>query len=411
VDAGEAAVVVPTLRMLLSMTGGLTEDNAWVDPFIDAPVDEILAQASRGVRLSSCPGTTYEYSNLGYALVGIAITRATGTPFADYLRTTVLEPLGLTSTFCDSAAPEGLRRAAGYAKGADGAWTPFEPRNSDAFLSAGGLVSTVRDLATWITWLGSALRDDATDDTVLSAASRRELQRLHVLAPSAVTIGPDGALAVVTGGYGLGVQVRQDLRRGLVVGHPGGLPGFTLYMTWHPASGRGVIVLTNSHEGELVATGDRALGLVLDHHDSAAAVVRLWPETRELQLQADALTRSWDPELAARIFAANVDFDQPLEERRDEIDRLVQLVGPLLDAPDGPRIVSATTPADVIWSIPARRGELLCQIHLTPVAPATIQGFVVRAVPDGHPRPVELEPDRFSAGPSHVTTHRVVRVE
>ncbi|MFC5679647.1 serine hydrolase domain-containing protein [Aeromicrobium endophyticum] len=404
-DSGE---IVPTIRMLLSMSGGLTEDNAWVDPFIDAPVDRVLHEAARGVRLSSRPGTTYEYSNLGYALVGIAVGRAVGMPFADYVQQNLLEPLGLTSTFYDKDAPADRPRASGYSLDDRGDWIAYGPRTSDAFLAAGGLVSTIRDLATWITWLGSALRESPTDESVLSTASRRELHRIHVMTPPAVTIAPDGGLAVVTGGYGLGVQVRQDLRRGLIVGHAGGLPGFTLYMTWHPASGRGLVALTNSHRGDLVAMCDRALGMVLADHDVPASVVRLWPETHELRHQTDALIRRWDDALAVRIFADNVDFDQPLDERRAEIARLVEIVGPLLDAPGASRLVSADSPADVTWSMAGERGELLCMIHLTPVEPAAVQELVVRAVPDGHPRPVELQPDRFTAGPSYTTTHRII---
>ena len=40
----------PTLEMLLSMCGGLTEDNSWVDPFIDLPTDALLARISDGLR-------------------------------------------------------------------------------------------------------------------------------------------------------------------------------------------------------------------------------------------------------------------------------------------------------------------------------------------------------------------------
>jgi hypothetical protein len=48
--------------------------------------------------------------------------------------------------------------------------------------------------------------------------------------------------------------------------------------------------------------------------------------------------------------------------------------------------VSSATAADVTWSIPAERGELICMIHLTPVQPAQVQEFEVVAVDHSVPR-------------------------
>ena len=151
----------PTVGMLFSMCGGLTEDNSWVDPFIDLPTETLLAQIGRGVRLSRFPGAEFEYSNLGFALAGLAVSRAVGRPLEEFVRDTLFVPLGLTSTFFDSAVPGDVPRAVGYSLDSSGAWVPFRPQASDAFAAAGGIVSTVRDLATWISWLGSAFRPRA----------------------------------------------------------------------------------------------------------------------------------------------------------------------------------------------------------------------------------------------------------
>ena len=88
----------PTVRMLFGISGGLTEDNSWVDPFIDATEQDLLAQVSRGLRYSHLPGTAYEYSNLGYALAGLSVARAVGQPIKRFVENEVLAPLGLTST-------------------------------------------------------------------------------------------------------------------------------------------------------------------------------------------------------------------------------------------------------------------------------------------------------------------------
>ncbi|BCJ34057.1 penicillin-binding protein [Actinocatenispora thailandica] len=404
----------PTLGMLFSMSGGLTEDNSWVDPFIDASVDVVLDQVAKGLRYSTVPGTEYEYSNLGYTLAGLAVGRAVGRPIEEFVRDEVLTPLGLTSTWFDNAAPAGIRRATGYSLDPAANWVPYAPNVSDAFAAAGGIMSTVRDLARWIAWLGSAFQPPRPGDVdILSRAARRSMQRTRIVDTPSLSVQPDGSLQPMIGGYGLGLRISLDAQRGTIVSHGGGLPGFSLFMCWHPDSGNGVVVLTNSHRGNPSELCLQALGRILARDRVPARTIVLWPETVRLRDDAERLIRSWDDELAARILADNVDFDRSLAERRADIEALVDQIGPLDDARPAPRIVSAATPADLTWSIPGARGELLCMIHLTPVEPAQIQELVVQAVPADRPRsaaPVDISPRRAYLRENSLTAATNTRV-
>lgn len=407
----------PTVGMLLSMSGGLTEDNSWVDPFIDSSEEELLAHVAAGLRYSTQPGTSYEYSNVGYALAGIAVGRAVGASIEDWVSREVLDPLGLTGTAFDSRAGDDRARATGYSLDPEGRWVPFAPVASAAFASAGGLMSTVRDLARWVTWLGSAYRPARPHDgdgvDILSRASRRELQRIHALDRPVLVREGTGGFAFTTAGYALGLRVADDLHRGVVVSHSGGLPGFILHMCWHPDSGRGMVVLTNSHRGDPVSLCTNALSRALSREDVPASTVTLWPETVALRADVDRLLRGWDDTLADTVLAENVAFDRSLEERRADVERLVAEVGPLLPPRPAADIVSAATAADVTWSIPGERGELLCMIHLTPVSPARVQELVVRAVRYDAPRatrPGDISARRARLGPVHVTPATNVRV-
>jgi len=261
---------VPTIEMLLGMCGGLTEDNSWVDPFINSPIEDLLARVSKGVRLSHLPGAVFEYSNLGFTMAGLALSRAVGRPLAEFVTEELLKPLGLTSTFCDTAVPEHLPRAVGYSLDTEGNWVAYQPQTSDAFLGAGGLVSTVRDLTRWITWLGSAFRPARTDDDtpVLSRLSRRDLQRVRVFMPPSLSLTGIGQARLSSSGYALGLGVTTDLHRGTVISHSGGLPGFWLAMAWHPESGHGAVVLTNGNRGNPSALCVEALGRVLNHNQA-----------------------------------------------------------------------------------------------------------------------------------------------
>ncbi len=307
-----------------------------------------------------------------------------------------------------------MPRATGYSLDTEGRWVPFAPQKSDAFTGPGGLVSSVRDLARWITWLGVAFRPESDhSDPVLSRLSRRELQRMHIPVQPALFVGPAGALTVTNSGYGLGLVIQEDLYRGTVVCHSGGLPGFLLHMRWHPQSGHGILVLTNSHRGDPVALATEALGRRLVRDAVPATTIELWRETTELCAKTDALIRNWDDALAAEIFADNVDFDRPLTERRKEIETLAGQVGPLLAPRAEPDLVSAVTPADVTWSIPGENGELICMIHLTPVEPAQIQEIVVHASDRSRPRasrPVDISPRRAQWGEAFITSVTNVEV-
>lgn len=405
----------PTLGMLLSMSGGLTEDNSWVDPFIDASEDVLLDHISKGLRYSHVPGAVYEYSNLGYTLAGLAVGKAVGARIEDFVRAEIFTPLGLTSTCFDNAAPADISRATGYHLDAEGAWVGYPSVASVAFAAAGGIMSTISDLSRWVTWLGAAFRaPDDNDTPILRRSSRREMQRLHILDTPSLSLGPDGELRPSMAGYGLGLRIDVDLRHGTIVGHGGGLPGFSLYMCWHPNSGQGIVALTNSHRGSAGTLCSTALGRLLSYDDTPAETIRLWPETTQLRDATERLVRDWNDDLAAEIFAPNIDFDRSLTERRAEIDRLVAEVGPLAAPRPGAAVVSAATAADVTWSIPGEGGELLCMIHLTPVEPAQIQEFVIRAVPAGRPRaaaPVDISPRRANLGDSALTPLWKVSVE
>ena len=405
----------PTLRMLFSMAGGLTEDNSWVDPFIDAPVESILERVAQGLRYSSLPGTVYEYSNLGYALAGLAVGKAVGRPIEEWVRDEVIAPLGLTSTWFDAYAPDRpYTKAIAYTLDTDGAWKAYPPAASGAFASAGGIQSTVRDLATWISWLGSAFRPPAPLDTdAVSRQSRREMQKMHQIDAPTLALRPDGDWHHEILGYGLGLQIIQDLYRGTIVAHGGGLPGYKLYMIWHPDSGHGIVVLTNSHRGNAMVMAHEALSRVMDRYATAARTVRLWPSTIELRQSAEQLIRNWDDQLAAEIFAENVDFDRSIAERRAEIEEFVAEMGPLGPPRPIADITSAATPADITWAIPGEHGELICMIHLTPVQPARIQEFEVKAVRYDRPRsvrPSDISQRRTGLGAASVSSLPNVRV-
>ncbi|HEX2821928.1 MAG TPA: serine hydrolase domain-containing protein [Streptosporangiaceae bacterium] len=78
------------------------------------------------VRFNWTPGTRFEYSNLGFAILGRIITAVTGAAYPDYIRDRLLHPLGLTHTGYE-AAEFGGGVARGYRRWVAGFAAAFPP--------------------------------------------------------------------------------------------------------------------------------------------------------------------------------------------------------------------------------------------------------------------------------------------
>lgn len=363
-----------TVGMLLSMSGGLPSDDAWADRQESMSRDDFGRLLTGGIRFVAVPGTVYEYSNLGYAILGRVVEGASELGYHAFVDRHLIGPLGMTSTRFDTsvAAPGGV--ATGHVR-QDGRWQAVPFSSPGVFSAMGGLFSTVEDLATWVCWLADAFppRDDA-DPGPLGRAARRDMQRVHRAAPRAG--GGDGE--PVTLGYGHGLVIHHDPLRGTVVSHNGGYPGFGSHMRWHPGTGLGVIALTNARYVTGAAKATAALRTVLA--DVAEADVAgpsgreaFWPETIHARAAVEGLLREWDTAVASSLFADNVALDLGLDRRREQIQNMVDAVGPLLEPASPDELIRSDSPAHLVWGVRGARGVLRCEIELTPQDPPKVQ--------------------------------------
>src|ERR1051326_3913179 len=107
----------------------------------------VLDIVSRQKSLNFTPGTAWSYSNTGYNLAAVIVSRVSGQSFADFTRERIFQPLGLTHTsWRDDFTRVVKHRAIAYRQASDG-WheeMPFEDVHGN-----GGLLTTVGDLLTW----------------------------------------------------------------------------------------------------------------------------------------------------------------------------------------------------------------------------------------------------------------------
>lgn len=369
VGPGGLEVAAPTLHQLLTMAAGLPTDDPWADRQESMPAAEFSELIARGLRFIDAPGERYEYSNLGFVLLGSVIEKVSGTSFVDFVTSELITPLGLDGIGFDHhvTAPGGV--ATGFAR-VDDSWQPQPFTAPGAFSALGGVVATPRALARWAGWLSAAANDTDDQDHPLSRAGRLLMQSPQTPIPSA-----DQEIK----GYGMGLVIDEDSRHGTVVSHIGGYPGFGAHMRWHLQSGIGVLALENGRYSSPYPTARQALKLILDETARPYAEPQVWPETITGREAVERLIRAWDPILAGEVFADNVDLDEPWSRRAADIAALVNEVQPaaeplaLIDsAPD------SNSAAHLAWTVPGRSSSLRCEITLTPSEPPKIQTLTVR---------------------------------
>jgi CubicO group peptidase (beta-lactamase class C family) len=245
--AGSPAAAV-TVRELLGHQSGVVRDGEHADfwlleqpfPGRDGVVGEVLRA---GVVHSR--NEHFKYSNVGYALLGLAIESVTGTPYAEHLRRSVLEPLGLAHTGADHDPSRAGEYATGHTALLLGEVSRMPTRSvaTGAMAAATGFYSTAEDLCVF----GSA--HFLGDDRLLTDDSKRLMQRLE----SVVT-----AYGTEVGRYGVGMALQTVGERQLV-GHSGGYPGHITLTLLDPVERLVVSVLTNAVDGP---AEDLVVGLV-----------------------------------------------------------------------------------------------------------------------------------------------------
>src|SRR5690606_19991025 len=101
-----------TLRMLASHTAGLVREPG-LPGAASGPIQRWAEQVPRSIPTTGFlppPCTEYAYSNIGYGILGLALSRAAGVPFMELMETLVFRPLGLESTFFVLEDPDHISR-------------------------------------------------------------------------------------------------------------------------------------------------------------------------------------------------------------------------------------------------------------------------------------------------------------
>ncbi len=218
-----------TIRQVLGMTGGIfdfVEDpilsaNYELDPLMEFTPQNAV-EIIRQYPADFAPGDHVQYSNSNYVLLGLVIEQITGQTADVAITERIIRPLGLTNTVFPTTPdlPEPFVR--GYEAAVPGA-TLRDMTASNPYVpwTAGAMTSTLADLRVWAKALA--------DGTILSPATQRERLTWGVF--------PGQVLDVR---YGLGILEVNGL-----IGHSGGIFGYSSWMVHAPEEDATVVIVTN----------------------------------------------------------------------------------------------------------------------------------------------------------------------
>ena len=144
-----------TIRHLIHHTSGLRDWGSvaaiggWPRGTVARNHDDVLEIVKRQKVLNYAPGAEYSYTNTGYNLAAILVSRVAGTSFAEFTREAIFSPLGMSSSsWRDDFRRIVPNRAVAYSPtGTSFALNmPFENVHGN-----GGMLTTVGDLLRWNT--------------------------------------------------------------------------------------------------------------------------------------------------------------------------------------------------------------------------------------------------------------------
>ena len=352
-----------TIRDLLTMGGGFPTDDPWGDRQEDIPLQNLDSLVAAGITFNRFPNTGFEYSNLGYALLGRIISVVSGEDFEVFMKREIQDQYGLTSStyFTDEVSEE--VRVAGYAKFDSGLTLEPTTRNG-GFTPMGGLHSSVSELAKWV----AQFQSGKPEAQLPARHAQSKLAKAQDDIPE----------RIITTHYGYGLFIDDDAELGRFISHSGGYPGFGSHMRWHPQSGWGIVALANLTYAPMSITSTKIMNYIANlYKEKSPADLDMNDATKSAMGAVEMLLESWDESIADSLFCMNMDLDEPRAQRRAEVESLSAKFGPFVMI-DGS--VESSTRSHAKWKVQGSTSQLHIEILMSPEKNPTIQKLTILEV-------------------------------
>lgn len=234
---GYSDKTIITLRQLASHTSGLRREPGMPGATL-GPVDQWeskLLSCIPYTSFKSSPGTDYQYSNIGYALLGLTLERASGIPYIQLVQQRIFTPLHMDNTFFSIPENKKAELADGIANFNENKLDKINKSPSlkgvldSTFggytVPCGGIYSTSVDLAKFVIALMGMT-------SLLDPESLREMQ-----------------VSVPGRNYGLGLMLGRYKKLDFI-GHGGTVPGYSTQFSIEKHNVYAVVLLRNYNRGK-----------------------------------------------------------------------------------------------------------------------------------------------------------------
>jgi CubicO group peptidase (beta-lactamase class C family) len=372
---------VITIRHLMTHMAGFPEDNPWGDRQLADTEAELLNLVGKGPSVSNVPGIAYEYSNLGFALLGQIVTKVSGQPYQQYIHETILKPLGMYNTFWDYKKVPAANLAHGYRREND-TWKEETLLDDGSYGAMGGLMTSLEDFAKYM-----ALHMEAwpprsgKESPVLKRSSLREMQ----ITGSTVRLNPHnrlpGGRACATASlYAFGLGWIQDCDDRVWIGHSGGLPGFGSNWRFNPDYGVGIVCMANLTYAPTYNINTAVMDTLMKMADLQTRRLPVSPILQQRKEQLVKLLPHFDGAAASNIFADNFFPDRPLDSLKKMAAMLYQKTGKI-------RKVGELMPENQLrgrFIIEGEKSDIQVFFTLTPEPNPLIQKLNMREIQKPH---------------------------
>ncbi|MCF0055367.1 serine hydrolase [Dyadobacter sp. CY356] len=225
-----------TFQQLATHTSGLTREPGLPDA-ASGPIQQWeskILQSIPTTSFESNPGEKFSYSNIGYGILGLALSRAAQKPFIELIQKRLFEPLHMNSSYFVvpnkklSDLSVGMQELSG---GRTDTETPLSEHAGRGYkVPNGGIYSTPNDLAKFMRCIQGA------------APNLLTTENLRMMQNKMIGIGEQNF-------YGAGFFINQE--KGLtIINHGGAVAGYTANFAFAKENNYGIILMRNYAEGE-----------------------------------------------------------------------------------------------------------------------------------------------------------------
>ncbi|MGZ5222282.1 MAG: serine hydrolase domain-containing protein, partial [Chitinophagaceae bacterium] len=329
---------------------------------------------------SNPPGIEYEYSNLGFALLGKIITKVAGKRYQDYIRENIWKPLGMKTTEWEYSNVAPAKLAHGY-RWLNEKWNEEELLHDTpdgSWGAMGSMISSVDEFANYMAFHLSAWPpNNSKENGPLKRSSVREMH--HPWRFNGFNTNykyPDGRTCATASAYCYGLGWTIDCKGRVYIAHSGGLPGFGSQWRIMPEYGIGVVAFANRTYAGVGGANLQVLDTIIKIAGLQPAQL---PASAILEKRKNELVKllpDWNNAEQSGIFAENFFPDYPIDSLKKQAKEIFAKAGKIIS-------VKEMRPGNQLrgsFIMEGQNLDIAVYFTLSPENPPLIQEYGIRAI-------------------------------